>query len=430
MITAKGAGVLTAAVAIYLLARLSQVGWLYLVDSVIWGALALSLVMPWLGVALIRAHRTAAPVDKSKTGGRISEGDQVRIDISLKNRLFFPRFFHSIKFDCPLTGPNEDEPRFFVAHLPGSGTLPLELTLEAYQRGLQHLGPVILESSAPFGLFRRRRALSGPQPVLVLPRVHPLNRLILVDGQDGRSAKTRQTRNGFDLAGSRPYVQGDSRRMVHWRNTARAGRPMVKETEDHTDRTLHIMFDSGDVFGEGRDTNFEYALKLTATVADYALKNGVPVQIWGSHLCGANVTPEGHVREPKGITLTWPGLLESLAVARPTGRAAMGEGLASLPAGANLFIVVSAEDTPTQKDLGRSLARSGESLVVLLQGFGEPPGIGDSAQSLKMAGYTVLTCRPGGLVQTLSEIEGLGQLYAPEAPTASAGKTTTGVARP
>ena len=45
MITAKGAGVLTAAFAIYLLARLSQVGWLYLVDAVFWGTLVLALVI-------------------------------------------------------------------------------------------------------------------------------------------------------------------------------------------------------------------------------------------------------------------------------------------------------------------------------------------------------------------------------------------------
>ena len=74
MITAKGAGVLTAAVAIYALARLSQVGWLYLVDAVFWGALALALVMPWLGVVFISAHRSASPADKEKTGGRLSEG--------------------------------------------------------------------------------------------------------------------------------------------------------------------------------------------------------------------------------------------------------------------------------------------------------------------------------------------------------------------
>ena len=415
MITAKGAGVLTAAVGIYLLARSSQIGWLYLVDAIFWGALAVALVMPWIGVVFISARRSASPVSDQKDGGRLYEGDRVKITISLKNRLFYPRFFDSVLFDSPLAGPDGAVQRFFVPHLPGSETMLLESTVEAYQRGQHHLGPLTLESSAPFGLFRRRRALTGPQPMLVLPRVYPLDRMTLVDGQDGRSAKSRVSRNALDPAGSRPYVHGDSRRMVHWRNTARAGRPMVKVTEEQTDQALHIMFDSGEVWGEGRDTNFEFAIKLAITVADYALKNGVPVRVWGGNLRGAYVSAVGSAGEIGRITLTWPELLEALAIALPTGPAAMGEGLANLPMGANLFIVLSRGDGPAHESLGRALERSGESVVVRLQGFGEPPATGDAAKSLERAGTSVLTCRPGGLAETISEIESLGQRNAPRA---------------
>ncbi len=430
MITAKGAGVLAAALGLYFLARLSQVGWLYLVDSVFWGALVLALIMPWLGVAFISARRNASPSDRTNTGGRPSEGDQVHIIVSLRNRLFYPRFFHSVKFASELAGPDSPEQRFFVAQLPASGTLRLETTVEAYQRGHHDLGPVVLESSAPFGLFRRRRALSGRQPMLVLPRVYPLNRLVLVDGQDNQSHNPRASRTGLDVAGSRPYVPGDSRRMVHWRNTARAGRMMVKETEDQTDKTLQIMFDCGDEWGTERDTNFEYAIKLVATVADYALRNGVPIRVWGSHLIGPNVAAAESIVDPTGVTLTWLELLESLAEARPMGRSAMEEGLVRIPPGANLFIVVSADGGPANKNLERALARTGESLVVRLEGFGEPPNNADVEKSLGWAGASVLTCRPGGLAQTLAEIESLGQPMrregSAEVSTEAAGKISTG----
>ena len=426
MITSKGAGVLTAALSIYLLARLSQVGWLYLVDAVFWGALVLALIMPWLGVVFISAHRSASPADRTKDGGRLSEGDQINITISLKNRLFYPRFFHSIKFASGLAAPDSAEQRYFIAHLPGSGTLQLESTSEAYLRGLHQLGPVILESSAPFGLFRRRRTLSGPQQMLVLPRVYPLDRLVLVDSQESNSVKNRVSRSGLDIAGSRPYVPGDSRRMVHWRNSARAGRMMVKETEDETDQTLHITFDSGDVWGDGRDTNFEYAIKLAATMANYALNNGVPVKVWGSHLNGVSVANAGSTGSSHGATVTWTELLESLAVARPTGRVAMGEGLASLPTGANLFAVVSAEDGMAHADLRRALGRTGQSIVVRLEGFGEPAPNADAGHSLELAGASVLTCRPGDLTRTLSEIEGIGRSMAVVAAMASNGNSSNG----
>ncbi len=55
MITSKGIGFLAAAVVLFLLARLTQVGWLYLVDAVLWGIIALSAALPWLGIALLAA---------------------------------------------------------------------------------------------------------------------------------------------------------------------------------------------------------------------------------------------------------------------------------------------------------------------------------------------------------------------------------------
>ena len=409
MITGKGVGALASACAIYLLARLTQVGWLYLVDAIFWGALALALIVPWFGVVFISAHRSASTKDNQKSGGPFSEGDPVTITIALKNRLFYPRFFHSIKYDSPIAGPDGAKQWFFIAYLPGSGLLPLESTVEAYRRGLHDLGPVVLESSAPFGFFLKKRTLSGPEPFLVLPRVYPLNRLVLVDGLEGWSVNARTSRNGLDLAGSRFFVQGDSRRMVHWRNTARSGRLMVKETEDQTNRTVHIMFDSGDVWGSGRETNFEYAIKLAASVANYALKNRVPVRVWGSNFRGSNFAAADSSTDLEGVTLAWSDLLESLAVAQPAGRAALVEGLANLPTGANLFIVLSADDVQSHENLIRALAHSGETVVVRLEGFGEPQSPGYSANSLQQAGSSVVTCNPGGLEQTLSDIENLGR---------------------
>ena len=58
MITTRGAGFLALAIALFFLARLTQVGWLYLLDSILWGALILSAILPWLATLFLSAQRS------------------------------------------------------------------------------------------------------------------------------------------------------------------------------------------------------------------------------------------------------------------------------------------------------------------------------------------------------------------------------------
>lgn len=46
MITLRGAAVVAAAIFTFFLARLTQVGWLYMVDAMLWGVILLSFVLP------------------------------------------------------------------------------------------------------------------------------------------------------------------------------------------------------------------------------------------------------------------------------------------------------------------------------------------------------------------------------------------------
>ena len=81
MITPRGLGFLAAAVALFLLARLTQVGWLYLLDSVLWGALLLSAILPWLVTLFLVGRRRVVPTTASEGQPSPSEGDSVDIEV-------------------------------------------------------------------------------------------------------------------------------------------------------------------------------------------------------------------------------------------------------------------------------------------------------------------------------------------------------------
>ena len=95
MITAKGVGFLIAAIAVFWLGRLTQVGWLYLIDAVLWGLILLSALLPWVGATFLDARRKVNHSGASEGMDGPSEGDPVDVELTLHNKGFWPRFFIS-----------------------------------------------------------------------------------------------------------------------------------------------------------------------------------------------------------------------------------------------------------------------------------------------------------------------------------------------
>ena len=179
MITFRGLALVAIAFFTFLLARFTQVGWLYLLDAMLWGAILVSVVMPWLAIASLSAHRRLLRHGKSGDSANPVEEETVDIELQLSNRGFWPRYLLSVSYECAIASPSERLQRFFVTHLAGRDELSLISRVECHRRGLHHLGPIVVESKAPFGLFRRRKKTLDPLSVLVYPKVYPLNRLAL-----------------------------------------------------------------------------------------------------------------------------------------------------------------------------------------------------------------------------------------------------------
>jgi uncharacterized protein (DUF58 family) len=245
---------------------------------------------------------------------------------------------------------------------------------------MHHLGPVVAESSAPFGLFRRRKRLTASHPVLVYPKVHALQRFSFADGLSGTTPHTRKSRTGADPVGSRQYIFGDPRRLIHWRNTAKMGRLMVKEMEDPVDRTLYLVFDATRVWGEGRETTLEYGIKVVASVAHYAHRNQMPVRVLGGGLGAAEGRPARD--RPWHTSVPEHRLLKELAL-----------------------VAVSPADRPAMQAIARTSPVLHRLTVVSLEGFGEPEPGGEDLGALRAAKIPVVRCRPGGIREALQSLE-------------------------
>ena len=101
------------------------------------------------------------------------------------------------------------------------------------QRGRFRLGPVVIASSDPLGLFEFRTELPQTGSIVVYPATVPMTGFPQSVAQlPGGDALRRRTHDiTASAAGVREYVPGDSFNRIHWPSTARKTRLIVKEFE-------------------------------------------------------------------------------------------------------------------------------------------------------------------------------------------------------
>lgn len=157
---------------------------------------------------------------------------------------------------------------------------PCTLRLAVYptQRGWMSLPVLEVASSYPFGLVGAARNLCGQSRVLVEPAAGlvqlPGLMRFLEKRHSRQEVETRATRaqhaSTGEFHGLRPWRAGDSRRLIHWRTSARLGQPMVREHEAPGRQGLLLLVDPGsriDLPATAEREDLERMIRLAAGVA-------------------------------------------------------------------------------------------------------------------------------------------------------------------
>ncbi len=114
------------------------------------------------------------------------------------------------------------------------------------RRGEFALGPTVLTTGDPFGIFAIRRKFPAHETLIVLPKVFPITTFPPPPGllPGGKTIRQRSFDVTPHAAGVREYVPGDPMRRVHWASTARRGKFMVKEFEQDPQADIWIFLDA------------------------------------------------------------------------------------------------------------------------------------------------------------------------------------------
>ena len=230
----------------------------------------------------------------SRSGpSRAEEGETIEFQVVVENRGWLPRFMVELVDHLPFVGftdakgESSEKVLGMLAYLPGRKRQQFKVPVLCEKRGYYRLGPVGLASSFPLGLTEAKiNRNEGIQTLTIYPDVFAILALPL------RGAPSQIHRGGYllpegagaaEFSGLREYRRGDNPRHVHWPTTARLNELMVREYEPLASACLYIALDQAAEanVGLGRQSTFEYAVRIAASIARSACAQSTRTRIAG-----------------------------------------------------------------------------------------------------------------------------------------------------
>ncbi len=316
-------------VAFYILAQGTGHHVLFHFFYILASALVVCYLWAWLSLRGLEARRELLTP-------RTQVGKYVEEHILVHNRSLWPKLWVEVQDATDLPG---HYPRF-VTSLPARSSRHSRLRTVCTLRGKYTMGPILLHSSDPLGLFRLQKRLDDTAEVLIYPATEEIHSFLLPPAElPGGTATRRRTHHITpNVSGVREYAPGDSFNRIHWPSTAHQGRLIVKEFELDPSADIWIVLDlerkvqQSALWRERRPdqpeartpaSTEEYAVTAAASLARYLIlsqRRNTGLIGWGQYR--EAIPPE---REPRQFY----HILESLATLRAYGKSPLAEVLAA-----------------------------------------------------------------------------------------------------
>jgi uncharacterized protein (DUF58 family) len=273
------------------------------------------------------------------------------------------------------------------------------------RRGAFALGPTMLTSGDPFGLFRIRRQFPASQSLIVLPMIVDIPSFLSPPGllPGGQVIRQKASDVTPHASGVREYITGDPIKRIHWPSTARRGQMMVKEFEQDPQAEVWLFLDAQEavhyqraydessmqsdpllfkvdsfLFGHRPDfhlppSTLEYGVTIAASLAHYFIDQRRAVGLITSGRAYTLISAERSERQEGKI-------LETLAFVEAEGTLSLAGLVAAqgrqLPQGSSAILVtpsVSSELLAAVDDLQRRHLRP-VVIQLMVETFGGPSG--------------------------------------------------------
>ena len=253
---------------------------LYLLALLLASSLVVGALLPHFNIRGVQVYRSLPR--------EAVEGDEIEMQLALSRTGWLARYLLQVRDRLPFS----PEGRAAIMILRLGRTQALQCPIRCERRGIHRIGPLTLSSDYPLGLLRAEVDVPDSEAeICVVPQTFELQGMPLF-GHSGFPTDGHQigpAARGYDqFAAIRDYRQGDSLRHIHWRASARRGEWVVKEYEQLENAELLLVLNActSDNLGDGRESCFEYSVRIAASIARFAIENGHRVGLFcqGSQL--------------------------------------------------------------------------------------------------------------------------------------------------
>lgn len=152
------------------------------------------------------------------------------------------------------------------------------------RRGKYDLQSFSVKTGDPFGIFQLSKTLAADQVINVYPRLQPLPLLNPLAHQNfgNLAVSNRQFENYSQIADLRRWQAGDSKKKIHWKQSARHEMLLVKNYDQKGDATLNIFIDMAAAsYGTDRQLLLEdLAVETAASLIFHNLKHSIAVEVF------------------------------------------------------------------------------------------------------------------------------------------------------
>jgi uncharacterized protein (DUF58 family) len=306
----------------------------------------------------------------------VFSGDTLSIDYTLENDRRWTAALalviedDLVPLDRTVSGTGSLIPSVFFARVPARERAWVRWQGPSPKRGKYLFRTMDLITRSPFGLLERRVTIPESGSLIVYPRIGQLSRrwhLIQRQANETRRGlRHDRSAQQQEYHGLRDYRAGDSPRWIHWRTSARLGKPMVKEFEQQNEQDLAILLDPWlprtKVTTEQREA-LEQAIQFAATVCLETCRQQ------GRRLLLGWTGPTPGVRQGPSSVKLLHELLEQLAVMRSSAEGTLAALFDAVPPSTlreAILMVVSTRPINLIEEAERSARLSGGSARGLL----------------------------------------------------------------